>query len=203
MTNYVTHNDEPIDTDGTHLQGYIACNYNQLVDIFGPPVPEQINAGYKVDWKWNIKFSDDTIATIYNWENGPNYCGSSGLKSTLITEWHVGGFTKQSVAQVELAIRTHTPTDSRNDQDGEFIHWPPDLSTDQIEDILARFYNYDKLAPKNAVIDLFTDIRHYCRSRLWDYETLSQQSKPLYLDDRSQTNHSQSIIKAQQTAQEK
>jgi hypothetical protein len=108
---FTTHNDEPIDTNGTHLQGYIACNYNQLVDLFGAPVPEQINAGYKVDWEWNIEFSDGTIATIYNWKNGPNYCGSSGLHATLITKWHVGGFSKQALWHLQ-SILNDTPSAS-------------------------------------------------------------------------------------------
>ena len=101
---FTTHNDEPIDTNGTHLQGYIACNYNQLVELFGEPIPEQINAGYKVDWEWNIEFPDGTIATIYNWKNGPNYCGSAGLHAALITEWHVGGFSRQALWHVQSLL---------------------------------------------------------------------------------------------------
>lgn len=103
---FITHNDEPINIDGTHLQGYIHCNYNMLTDLFGEPDPAQVDGGYKIDWEWMLTFADGTIATIYNWKNGPNYCGESGLHKTQITEWHVGGFTPQAVHNIESALQT-------------------------------------------------------------------------------------------------
>tara|TARA_R110002110_G_C13124518_1_gene688224 strand:- start:277 stop:636 length:360 start_codon:yes stop_codon:yes gene_type:complete len=101
---YTTHNDEPINIDGTHRQGYIDCTYHQLTRLFGAPDPDQLNNGYKVDWEWNLTFDDGTIATIYNWKNGPNYCGKDGLHETQIHTWNVGGFTKQAVRNVESII---------------------------------------------------------------------------------------------------
>ena len=29
--------------------------------------------------------------TIYNWKDGKNYNGSSGIATTKLTEWHIGG----------------------------------------------------------------------------------------------------------------
>ena len=105
---YKTHNDEPINTDGTHLQGYIQCCYAELLVLFGRPDPSQLENGYKVDWEWQIEFSDGTVATIYNWKNGPNYCGEAGLPAALITEWHVGGFDKTAVLNVDSLL--HKPS---------------------------------------------------------------------------------------------
>lgn len=101
---FITHNDEPININGTHRQGYIDCNYNQLTALFGEPDNDQLNSGYKVDWEWMLTFADGTIATIYNWKNGPNYCGEAGLHETQINTWNVGGFNAQAVRNIQSAL---------------------------------------------------------------------------------------------------
>ena len=94
---YKTHIQAMIDTDGTSLQGYITTTYDALVAAFGYPTESD---GYKVDWEWEVWFDDGTVATIYNWKNGPNYCGRDGLHCDQITEWHVGGHTPDAVNHV-------------------------------------------------------------------------------------------------------
>ena len=88
MKTFETHNDISINANGTCLQGYITAHYYQLVDIFGEPTESD---GYKVDAEWYIEFEDGTVGTIYNWKNGPNYCGADGTPVEYITEWNVGG----------------------------------------------------------------------------------------------------------------
>lgn len=83
---------------GTSLQGYIECDYATLVQVFGNETSE--GDGYKVDAEWELEFSDGVVATIYNWKNGKNYCDDDGLEVSEITEWHVGGYSKQAVANV-------------------------------------------------------------------------------------------------------
>ena len=99
--NFKTHNNKNIDTDGSSVVGTINVEYSTLTKVFGNPTPSD---GCKSDAEWEIEFSDGTVATIYNWKNGKNYRGSSGLPKTKITCWHIGGFTKKSVSLVKQAL---------------------------------------------------------------------------------------------------
>ena len=99
--NFVTHNSDKINTDGSHLQGYVDARYDELVSLFGKPHDSD---GYKVDAEWNVQFADGTVATIYNYKDGRNYCGSSGSPKEAITNWHIGGFTKQAADNVQITI---------------------------------------------------------------------------------------------------
>ena len=97
-----THNESFIDTNGTHLQGYVMASYHTLVGTFGQP---QGSDGYKVDWEWDIEFPDGTVATIYNWKNGPNY-GHSLTRPEDIKEWNVGGHNNQAYENVRTLLLT-------------------------------------------------------------------------------------------------
>ena len=105
--NYITHNDpsENINTNLTHLQGIITCTYAQLVIAFGKPMKDGFD-DYKSDAEWAVQFEDGTVATIYNWKNGKNYCGSDGYGKEVweITEWHIGGHVPDVVANVRQAV---------------------------------------------------------------------------------------------------
>jgi len=86
---FKTHNDAAIRIDGTGLMAQITCSYNTLVALFGEPTEAD---GYKSDAEWAVQFDDGTVATIYNWKNGFNYCGPDhGTPVAEITEWNVGG----------------------------------------------------------------------------------------------------------------
>jgi hypothetical protein len=85
----------------TSLQGEVYAEYATLKKLFGNPTDGD---GYKVDAEWCIVFQDGTVATIYNWKNGKNYCGASGVSKTRIREWHIGGFNKNAVARVEEVL---------------------------------------------------------------------------------------------------
>tara|TARA_R110001583_G_scaffold30466_2_gene105266 strand:- start:1482 stop:1880 length:399 start_codon:yes stop_codon:yes gene_type:complete len=104
---YKTHNTDVVNINGTSLQDYIDTTYDVLVDIFGEPDPQQLNDGYKVDWEWTIKFECGTVARIYNWKNGPNYCGEAGVGCHQVKQWHIGGFKHEAVRLVEQAIEQH------------------------------------------------------------------------------------------------
>jgi hypothetical protein len=75
--------------NGTSLKGHITASYAKLVEAFGPPTHD--GDGYKTDAEWTLEFEDGTIATIYNWKNGRNYCGAAGMPVEMITEWNIGG----------------------------------------------------------------------------------------------------------------
>ena len=65
---------------GTCLQGYIDANYADLCEKLGA---HSNGDEYKVDAEWVLRFSDGTIATVYNYKDGKNYCGEDGLDVTL------------------------------------------------------------------------------------------------------------------------
>ena len=85
---FETHNETEVRADGTCLQGYIDATYQELIDVFGEPTESD---GYKVDAEWLLEFEDATVATVYNWKNGLNYCGAEGTPVEYITRWNVGG----------------------------------------------------------------------------------------------------------------
>jgi hypothetical protein len=89
---------------GTSLQGYIDADYNVLKKLFGKPGNGD---GYKVDAEWEILFSDGTVATIYNYKDGKNYNGASGLAKTKIRDWHVGGRSARAVRNVEQVLEAY------------------------------------------------------------------------------------------------
>ena len=79
------------------LQGYIDTSYDTLVEKLGDPTDGD---GEKVDAEWLIEFDDKTFATIYNYKDGVNYNGTSGLRVGDITDWHIGGVNKTAVDRV-------------------------------------------------------------------------------------------------------
>lgn len=91
--------------DGTCLQGYLYCHYNDIVKIYGPP----LLVDDKSDVEWVIKWEDGLVGTIYNWKNGKNYLGNDGLKVEDINEWHIGGKTKIVKTRIINQIKNYWP----------------------------------------------------------------------------------------------
>ena len=98
---FITHNeDDLISVNGTHGLGQIHATYAQLVSTFGEPLKEGFD-DYKSDAEWLVQFEDGTVATIYNWKNGKNYCGSEeGIPTQDIDDWHIGGRGEQAYLHV-------------------------------------------------------------------------------------------------------
>ena len=95
--NYQTHNDVIIKTTGTSFRGDIRLDYYDILSRLGKP---RDGDEYKIDVAWEIEFDDGTVATLYNWKNGRNYCGEDGLKPCQIDEWNIGGFKSDAVEKV-------------------------------------------------------------------------------------------------------
>ena len=98
--NFSTHNDAHLNANGTFLQGYIRADYGLLVNLFGIP---SFAFSSKTDWDWTIQFDDGTVATIYNYKNGPNY-GYPTVTGDDIVEWHVGGYNQQAMENVKRVL---------------------------------------------------------------------------------------------------
>jgi hypothetical protein len=70
------------------LVGNIDVPYKKLVKLLGKP-----NANgdeYKTDAEWNIRVNGKFMS-IYNYKDGKNYNGKSGIATTKLTDWHIGG----------------------------------------------------------------------------------------------------------------
>tara|TARA_E500000075_G_C6804475_1_gene227808 strand:- start:184 stop:597 length:414 start_codon:yes stop_codon:yes gene_type:complete len=108
------------DTGGTYLQGHIDTTYENIVSVLG----KQHHNGddYKTDAEWNIKFEDGTIATLYNWKNGKNYCGEEGCELEDITEWNIGGHNPRARDLLFSLLNKsdHTLLESLEDVVGQF-----------------------------------------------------------------------------------
>lgn len=90
-------------TTGTCGQGHINTDYATLVGCFGEP--DGNFDDYKSDANWDITFADGTVASIYNWKNGFNYCGREhGLPVEEIQYWNIGGNSRRAVTHVEAAL---------------------------------------------------------------------------------------------------
>ena len=88
-------NSPAVDVVGTCLQGYIHTSFDRLVDTFGQPtVSDSCDGKTRVEWR--LRFSDGTIATIYDWKE------SVGLES--VNQWHIGGTTNQAVENVIRSV---------------------------------------------------------------------------------------------------
>tara|TARA_A100001011_G_C14317985_1_gene848905 strand:+ start:6416 stop:6820 length:405 start_codon:yes stop_codon:yes gene_type:complete len=85
-------NDKSINIRGTCYMGHFSATYHEIVGKIGPP--HTSSDGYKTDAEWAIEFEDGTVATIYNWKDGKNYCGLEGLNVEDISDWHIGGNDK-------------------------------------------------------------------------------------------------------------
>jgi hypothetical protein len=107
---FVTHNqsDARINVNGTHLQGYVSCSYDDLVKAFGEPLP----GCDKTDAEWHIQFTtadaQHVVATVYNYKDGRNYRGSDGMDTSNITDWHIGGIDKVVVDLIAQVLRKKT-----------------------------------------------------------------------------------------------
>lgn len=106
IMNHVTHNDRDVYTGMSCLVGHVDTSYHSLLNTFGEP--KDGGPDGKTDAVWEVQFSEGTVASIYNWKNGHNYCGLDGVPVHRIKHWNVGGYGVRALELVELAIKTQT-----------------------------------------------------------------------------------------------
>ena len=95
---YITKTNPDEMTFGTSLQGHITAPYAELVELFGKP--HDFFDDFKCDAEWYVEFDDGTVATIYNWKNGRNYCGPDAPPVEAITAWNIGGMTPEAADKI-------------------------------------------------------------------------------------------------------
>lgn len=99
MTKLVSVNEEC--PNGTFLQGHITAKYKDIVSKLGGPTTGD---GYKVDAEWVVS-DGATIATLYNYKDGINYCGPcEGTPVYNITDWHIGGHSRDAVDLIQQVM---------------------------------------------------------------------------------------------------
>lgn len=122
---FTTHNNAEIEIFGTSLQGHITATHKELCDIFGQP---HEGDGYKVDAEWGVRFGDGTVAAIYNWKDGKNYCGEDGMPAEQIKDWRVGGHDRKALERIEATLQLHREMQPKNPID-ELLSGKEDLLT--------------------------------------------------------------------------
>ena len=92
---------------GTSGKGEIICSYPQLLALFGEP---EEGDGYKTQAEWTIA-TPAGIATIYDWKQGDSYHGEgNGISVEQVTEWSIGGGSKEVVEWIKKAIEKQHET---------------------------------------------------------------------------------------------
>lgn len=86
-------------TNMTSLKGEFRITYAELVEIFGAPDSGPHDSDDKVTCEWDLKFEDDTVATIYDWKMNDTPIGEY--------EWHIGGYSQAAVDRVIDSIAMH------------------------------------------------------------------------------------------------
>jgi hypothetical protein len=140
--NFITSQQQPIDTAGSHLIGVVVASYNMLKTAFGDACGGD---GYKTQVEWAIQFEDGTIATIYDWKKGDCYHGEGkGTHFSKVEEWHIGGFNHKAELRV-LEVLTGVK---------DMIN-----AGTPLEDIPPRIFNENqKEATRQRLIDLDVQI---------------------------------------------
>ena len=85
----------------TWYQGCATVSYAKLVETFGEP--HETGDLDKTDAEWCFD-TPAGIATIYNYKDGPAYLGAAGTPVEDITDWHIGGTTREVVPVILKAL---------------------------------------------------------------------------------------------------
>ena len=100
--------------DGSSLKGYMKATYEEIVGCFGNPTTVM---GDKTTVEWDVELrvvyddkrrrveNDDDefsiFATIYDWKRNSRHAPEGEY------EWHVGGWNKDAVHAVTLAVENY------------------------------------------------------------------------------------------------
>ena len=91
------------DVEDLGLEGFITTTRRQLAAKFGEP-DETGSIDNKITTEWTLRFSDGTIATIYDYKRYDDDLGAPELDE--VYKWHIGGQGKAAVYAVSGALGT-------------------------------------------------------------------------------------------------
>ena len=87
-------------SNGTSLQGYITTTMRDLTQAFDEPT--FYYPGDKVTVEWTHTFPNGLVATIYDWKRYTD----EAPEMDEVMEYNIGGFTKDVVPYVTVAVLT-------------------------------------------------------------------------------------------------
>ena len=85
---------------GTSLKGYVIATRRELEGVFGAPTWATPSDDQKITTEWVIRFSDETIATIYDWKRYE--MGAPEMDEVEV--WHIGGHEHSVRDKIENAL---------------------------------------------------------------------------------------------------
>ena len=101
---FVTHAtapaDKPVLIHMSMLQGTIQASIAQLEQAFGEPLRFLEGGGAQTSREWHIRFDDDTVATIYDWQKT-----ALGAAPEDVLVWRIGGMKREAAELVHQAFR--------------------------------------------------------------------------------------------------
>jgi len=86
--------------NGTSLKGYVVATRSELEKALGAPTWNTPSPDGKITTEWVLRFSDDTVATIYDWKRYEE--GAPEMDERI--EWHIGGHTNEVLLSVERCL---------------------------------------------------------------------------------------------------
>lgn len=98
----MSRHDPNIDILDTQFVGLLTISYDALVAACGEPSTE---VDHKTDVEWRIRLPSGKTVAIYNYKDGPIYCGAEGTPVPELTEWHVGGKDASVYAELRDWLR--------------------------------------------------------------------------------------------------
>lgn len=86
-----------VDTNGTHLRGYITTTYAELESVLGEPSHIDQDPDEKVACEWAIELETGAVCAVYSWE-------TQGATPAGLYRWHVGARGVEAFDQLLEAL---------------------------------------------------------------------------------------------------
>lgn len=86
--------------NGTSLKGYVVATRAELEKTLGAPTWNTPSPDGKITTEWVLRFSDDTVATIYDWKRYEE--GAPEMDEVVV--WHIGGHEHSVRDKVEAVV---------------------------------------------------------------------------------------------------
>jgi len=91
---------------GGCLLNTVDIPYNKMIKMLGEP--SGVCDDYKTDVEWRIKF-DDVPLYVYNYKDGVNYNGLSGIPNAYLSDWHIGGEDREKALELKEYLLENMP----------------------------------------------------------------------------------------------
>ena len=114
---------------GGSLLQTVDISYPKMVEMLGEPNKD---CDERTDVEWSIKFRGECFST-YNYKDGINYNGATGIPNKCLSDFHIGGNVKSYALELKEYLEDNIP-------EGEDF---PAITQENIEDIIERVKKLD------------------------------------------------------------